>query len=133
MKIVIAPDSFKESVSAPEAAAAIARGVKAAHPGAHAVCVPMADGGEGTVEAVLAAASGQARTRTVNDALGHKVDAEWGLLDDGTAVIEMAAAAGLELIAPARRDPHAGQQPRRGRTHARRAGRGRPAHHPGPG
>lgn len=105
MKIVIAPDSFKESVSAPEAAAAIARGVKAAHPGAHAVCVPMADGGEGTVEAVLAAASGQARTRTVNDALGHKVDAEWGLLDDGTAVIEMAAAAGLELIAPARRDP----------------------------
>ncbi|MFY4259680.1 glycerate kinase [Achromobacter xylosoxidans] len=105
MKIVIAPDSFKESVSAPDAAAAIARGVKAACPGAHTVCVPMADGGEGTVEAVLAAAGGQARQRTVNDALGHKVDAVWGLLEDGTAVIEMAAAAGLELIAPSRRDP----------------------------
>ena len=55
MKIVIAPDSFKESISAPAAAEAIARGVKAAFPGAQTVCVPMADGGEGTVEAVLAA------------------------------------------------------------------------------
>ena len=55
VKIVIAPDSFKESVSAPDAAAAIARGVKAACPGAQTVCIPMADGGEGTVEAVLAA------------------------------------------------------------------------------
>ena len=65
----------------------------------------MADGGEGTVQAVLAAAGGQARQRTVNDALGHKVDAVWGLLDDGTAIIEMAAAAGLELIPPSKRDP----------------------------
>ncbi|MBR8651909.1 glycerate kinase [Achromobacter sp. Marseille-Q0513] len=105
MKIVIAPDSFKESISAPAAAEAIARGVKAAFPGAQTVCVPMADGGEGTVEAVLAAASGEARMQTVNDALGHKVDAAWGMLADGTAVIEMAAASGLELIAPARRDP----------------------------
>ncbi|MFG0230320.1 glycerate kinase [Achromobacter sp. 413638] len=105
MKIVIAPDSFKESISAPAAAEAIARGVKAAIPGAQTVCVPMADGGEGTVEAVLAAASGEARMQTVNDALGHKVDAVWGMLADGTAIIEMAAASGLELIAPARRDP----------------------------
>ncbi|WMD18479.1 glycerate kinase [Achromobacter seleniivolatilans] len=105
MKIVIAPDSFKESVSAPDAAAAIARGVKAACPGAHTVCVPMADGGEGTVEAVLAATGGKERQLTVNDALGHKVDAIWGLLEDGTAVIEMAAAAGLELISPSKRDP----------------------------
>ena len=74
-------------------------------PGAQTVCVPMADGGEGTVEAVLAATSGEARMQTVNDALGHKVDAAWGMLADGTAVIEMAAASGLELIAPARRDP----------------------------
>lgn len=98
MKIVIAPDSFKESVSAPDAAAAIARGVKAACPGAHTICVPMADGGEGTVEAVLAATGGKEQQLTVNDALGYKVDAVWGLLEDGTAVIEMAAAAGLELI-----------------------------------
>lgn len=105
VKIVIAPDSFKESVSAPDAAAAIARGVKAAFPGAHTVCIPMADGGEGTVEAVLAATGGKARQLAVNDALGYKVDAIWGLLEDGTAVIEMAAAAGLELIPAARRDP----------------------------
>lgn len=105
VKIVIAPDSFKESVSAPDAAAAIARGVTAAFPGAHTVCIPMADGGEGTVEAVLAATGGKEQLLTVNDALGYKVDAVWGLLEDGTAVIEMAAAAGLELIAPSKRDP----------------------------
>ncbi|KAG0898318.1 hypothetical protein G6F32_017364 [Rhizopus arrhizus] len=65
----------------------------------------MADGGEGTVEAVLAATGGQERQLTVNDARGQKVDAVWGLLEAGTAVIEMAAAAGLELIAPSKRDP----------------------------
>ena len=57
------PDSFKESISAPAAAEAIARGVKAAFPGAQTVCVPMADGGEGTVEAVLAATSGERACR----------------------------------------------------------------------
>ncbi|WP_195847244.1 glycerate kinase, partial [Bordetella pertussis] len=61
MKIVIAPDSFKESLSAPDAAAAIARGVRQACPGAHTLCIPMADGGEGTVQAVLAATGGQWR------------------------------------------------------------------------
>lgn len=105
VKIVIAPDSFKESLSAPDAAAAIARGVKAACPDARTVCIPMADGGEGTVQAVLAAVGGQARQHRVNDALGRPVDAAWGLLDDGTALIEIAAAAGLERIALARRDP----------------------------
>ncbi|CAM4185505.1 glycerate kinase [Bordetella muralis] len=105
MKIVIAPDSFKESLSAPDAAAAIARGIKQAYPDAHTVCVPMADGGEGTVEAVLAATGGQWRATAVTGALGESLDAPWGWLDDATAVIEMAAAAGLEQTPPAQRDP----------------------------
>ncbi|WP_246767182.1 glycerate kinase, partial [Bordetella pertussis] len=66
MKIVIAPDSFKESLSAPDAAAAIARGVRQACPGAHTLCIPMADGGEGTVQAVLAATGGQWRETTAH-------------------------------------------------------------------
>jgi len=105
VKIVIAPDSFKESLSAPAAAAAIERGVKQACPGAQTLCVPMADGGEGTVAAVLAATGGQWRTSAVRGALGEPLDAAWGWLPDDTAVIEMAAAAGLEQTPPDRRDP----------------------------
>ena len=105
MKIVIAPDSFKESLSAPEVAQAIARGIKHAAPQAHILCIPMADGGEGTVAAVLAATQGQARMNTVQNALGQPIDAQWGWLPNQTAVIEMAAAAGLEHIAAHNRDP----------------------------
>jgi glycerate kinase len=105
VKIVIAPDSFKESLSAPDAAAAIARGVRAACPHADIIAIPMADGGEGTVAAVLAATGGQWRSTRVTDALGLPVDAHWGWLSDETAVIEMAAAAGLEQVPPERRDP----------------------------
>lgn len=105
MKIVIAPDSFKESLSAPDAAAAIERGIKQAYPDARTVCVPMADGGEGTVEAVLAATGGQWRTASVQGALGESLEAPWGWLNDATAVIEMAAAAGLEQTPPDRREP----------------------------
>jgi glycerate kinase len=105
VKIVIAPDSFKESLSAPEAAAAIARGVKQAFPDAHTVCIPMADGGEGTVEAVLAAAGGQWRKTSVQGALGESIEAAWGWLDDATAVIEMAEAAGLEQTPAHLREP----------------------------
>jgi len=162
VKIVIAPDSFKESLSAPDTAAAIARGVRAACPDAEIVCVPMADGGEGTVAAVLQATQGQWRSTRVIDALGEPVDAAWGWIEGRpqapgalpdaltgampdalagvlpvaladaladalpgglaaggladtaayaasvaalhTAVIEMAAAAGLEQVPPARRD-----------------------------
>jgi len=105
MKIVIAPDSFKESLAAPEAAEAIARGVREAVPGAQTLCVPMADGGEGTVRAVLAATGGQWRESPVRGALDESRQAGWGWLDDGAAIIEMATAAGLELTAPADRDP----------------------------
>jgi len=104
VKIVIAPDSFKESLSAPEVAAALARGVKRAAPDAHIICVPMADGGEGTVQAVLAATQSEPRSDWVQNALGRPIQAQWALLPDQTAVIEMACAAGLEHIAPSQRD-----------------------------
>lgn len=105
MKIVIAPDSFKESLSAPEVAQAIGRGIKRAAPQAHILCIPMADGGEGTVEAVLAATQGQAHISRVENALGKPIDAKWGWLPTQTAIIEMAAAAGLEHIPADSRDP----------------------------
>ena len=104
MKIVIAPDSFKESLSAPEVAAALARGVKRAAPDAHVVCVPMADGGEGTVQAVLGATQSERRAAWVQNALGQPIQAQWALLPAETAVIEMACAAGLEHIAVSQRD-----------------------------
>jgi len=104
VKIVIAPDSFKESLSAPEVAAALARGVKRAAPDAHIICVPMADGGEGTVQAVLGATQSEPRSDWVQNALGRPIQAQWALLPDRTAVIEMACAAGLEHIAPSQRD-----------------------------
>jgi glycerate kinase len=105
MKIIIAPDSFKESLSAPEVAAAIARGIKRAAPDAHIICIPMADGGEGTVSAVLAATQGEPRKNIVQDALGAPIEATWGWLPNQTAVIEMAAAGGLEHIPAGVRDP----------------------------
>lgn len=105
MKIVIAPDSFKESLSAAGVAEAIAEGVRLAVPQAQIVCVPMADGGEGTVDAVLAATGGDRKTLRVRGALGAEQDAHWGWLDGKTAIIEMASAAGLEQIAPRDRRP----------------------------
>lgn len=104
MKIVIAPDSFKESLAAPQVAEAIARGWQAVFPEAECLLRPMADGGEGTVDAVLAAVAGQRRACTVCGPLGAPVDAHWGWLDDGTAVIEMAAASGLHQVAADQRD-----------------------------
>lgn len=104
MKLVIAPDSFKESLSAPEVAAAIGRGWTRVFPD-HEICLcPMADGGEGTVEAVLAAAGGERREQQVQGPMGHPVPAHWGWLGEGQAVIEMAAASGLHWVAPAQRD-----------------------------
>ncbi|MDP4908665.1 MAG: glycerate kinase [Burkholderiaceae bacterium] len=105
MKIVIAPDSFKESLSAPKVAAAIARGFVQACPDVRCVCIPMADGGEGTVEAILAATGGESRVNVVEDALGRPIQAQWGWLPGKIAIIEMACAAGLEHIAVADRDP----------------------------
>lgn len=105
MKIVIAPDSFKESLSAPLVAEAIAAGLRQAAPHAECVCIPMADGGEGTVEAILAATGGEKRINLVQDALGRPINAQWGWLPGDTAIIEMACAAGLEHIAVNERAP----------------------------
>lgn len=107
-RVVVAPDSFKGSLSSVEAAEAIRSGVMKAASGAEVVIVPMADGGEGTVDAVLAAAGGERIAVTVAGPLGEPVEAAYGVLRDGrTAVIEMAAASGLPLLAADARDPMA--------------------------
>ncbi|KUI26836.1 glycerate kinase [Mycobacterium sp. GA-2829] len=105
MRIVLAPDSFKESMSAAQAIAAMRDGVRAVRPAAECVGVPMADGGEGTVDAVVDALDGERVSVEVADALGRPVSARYGYVPDRRlAVIEMAAAAGLEQIAPSERD-----------------------------
>lgn len=105
MKIVIAPDSFKDSLSAQGVADAIARGLAQVWPDAQLVKCPMADGGEGTVESILAACEGQLRRTQVRGPLGKPVDAAWGWLPEShTAIIEMAEASGLQLVATDQRD-----------------------------
>jgi glycerate 2-kinase len=106
MRIVIAPNAFKGSLSAVEAGEAIGEGVRVVMPDAELVLVPIADGGDGTVDALVAATQGERRTLRVRGPLGDPVDAEYGLIDRGsTAVIEMAKAAGLALVPKERRDP----------------------------
>ncbi|MEH3024100.1 MAG: glycerate kinase [Pseudomonas oryzihabitans] len=105
MKIVIAPDSFKESLSAAGVARALARGLRQALPDAELIECPLGDGGEGTLDAVLAATSGEGRRARVTGPLGEPVTARWGwLTEQRTAFVEMASASGLELVSRARRD-----------------------------
>lgn len=105
MKIVIAPDSFKDSLSAQGVADAIARGLAHVWPEAQLVKCPMADGGEGTVESILAACEGELRRTNVRGPLGTAVDAAWGWLPHNhTAIIEMAEASGLQLVPTGQRD-----------------------------
>ena len=105
MKIVIAPDSFKDSLSAQGVADAIALGLAEVWPDAQLIKCPMADGGEGTVESVLAACEGELRRTQVRGPLGISVEAAWGWLPHNhTAIIEMAEASGLQLVAPGQRD-----------------------------
>src|SRR6266550_5465728 len=106
MRIVIAPNAFKGSLSALQAAEAIRDGVLAVAADADLLLVPIADGGDGTVDALVAATSGERRTLRVRGPLMEPVHADYGLIDNGkTAVIEMAKAAGLGLVPPQRRDP----------------------------
>jgi glycerate 2-kinase len=106
MRVVIAPDKFKGSLTALEAASAMARAVATIDPHATIDLVPMADGGEGTVAALVSAASGTYAKACVTGPLGEPVTASFGLLDGGrTAVIEMAAASGLSLVPTPLRDP----------------------------
>lgn len=106
MKIVIAPDSFKESLSADKCCQAIKAGFSTVFPDAHYVCLPIADGGEGTVDAMVAATGGKRVSVDVSGPMGEKVNGFYGLTGDGkTAIIEMAAASGLMLVAPEARNP----------------------------
>lgn len=106
LRYVAAPNPFKGSLGAPAAAAAIARGIRSAVPGAEVLEVPVADGGEGTVEALVAAAGGEIEEMEVEGPLGEPVRARWGLIEKGrTAVIELASASGLSLVPPGERDP----------------------------
>jgi glycerate kinase len=106
MKIVVAPNSFKGSLSATQAANAIALGVKEVFPDAEVVEIPVADGGEGTVEALVSAHNGTYEWVNVEGPLGDPVLASYGLIDGGrTAVAELASASGYVLVSQAMRDP----------------------------
>ena len=106
MKIVIAPQSFKGSVSALEAAEAIQRGVTKASPEVETILVPVADGGDGTLEVLVNSTGGEIFRTIVTGPLGHAAEASWGVMGDGqTAVIEMARASGLAMVPQRRRNP----------------------------
>lgn len=109
MKIIVAPDSFKGSMTSVQATNAIEKGINKAalayKKNIEVIKVPMADGGEGTVEAIVSANSGKIIKTQVLDPLGRKIDSFFGVLPDNTAVIEMAAASGLNLLSEKERDP----------------------------
>ncbi len=107
MIIVVAPDSFKESLSAADAAIAIKQGILDAVPDATIYCIPMADGGEGTVAAIAQSTNSRLIEHSTVNALGQEITAQWALIEEDTAVIEMASAAGLEQIPKANRDIYA--------------------------
>lgn len=110
MKIIVAPDSFKGSVTALEAAKSIEKGLRRVFLDASIDKIPMADGGEGTVQSLVDATGGQFQTERVLDPLGNEIEAQYGLLSDGAnsyncAVIEMASASGLTLVPAEKRNP----------------------------
>ena len=105
MRILVAPQEYKGTLSAREAAESIAIGVRRALPEADLDIAPVSDGGAGLVDVLLAATGGRSMRARVQDPLGREIEAGWGLLDDRTAMIEMAAAAGLVLLSEAERDP----------------------------
>lgn len=105
MKILIAIDSFKGSCTALQAACSIEKGLRSVFPAAEIIKMPVADGGEGTVEALLASAGGQLYERQVTGPLGSRILASFGILSNGTAIIETASASGLPLVPPSQRNP----------------------------
>lgn len=106
MKIIIAPDSYKESLTAMEVATAIEIGFRQRMPTAEYIKLPMADGGEGTVQSLIDATNGTIIQHAVTGPLGEQVPSFFGIMGDGkTAVIEMAAASGLHLVTPEQRNP----------------------------
>ena len=106
MKVVITPDSFKGSLTAIEVAEAIEKGVKSVFYDAETIKIPLADGGEGTVQCLVNATDGKILQQEVINPLGKKINASYGILgDQKTAVIEMAEASGITLISPEERNP----------------------------
>lgn len=106
IKIILAPDTFKESLSAAELCDAMDAGIKRVVEDAEVIHIPMADGGEGTVDALVSATGGQIEPAVVSGPLEDPITARYGILGDGaTAVIEMAEASGLALVPPEQRDP----------------------------
>ncbi len=106
-RVVVAPAPFKGALPASAAARAIAAGVRLVLPGAETVVLPVADGGEGTMEALVAATGGRRRTARVADPLGRPADAGLGELAGGVAVVELAQASGYERLTDRERDPEA--------------------------
>ncbi|ANA79966.1 glycerate kinase [Paenibacillus glucanolyticus] len=104
--IVLAPDSFKESMTAKEVCEAMERGILKANPNVTCIHVPMADGGEGTMQSLVDATGGTVHTAMVTGPLGNQVEASYGISGDGsTGVLEMASASGIHLVPPAERNP----------------------------
>lgn len=98
MKVLIAIDSFKGSLTSVEAGTAAAEGIKRVYPYAVTEVLPVADGGEGTVDALVQGMKGRKEITAVTDPLGRKISCAYGIIDEGTAVIEMSAAAGITLL-----------------------------------
>lgn len=106
MKFVLAPDSFKESMTAKEVCQAMTNGIKKVLPDAEIISVPMADGGEGTTDSLISATNGKNYSVKVSGPLGTQVTAYYGILGDGkTAIIEMAEASGLSYVPEKDRTP----------------------------
>ena len=105
MRVLCAPNSFKETLSAPAAAAALAEGLRRAGPGHEAVVCPVADGGEGTLEVLAGALGARIHRRTVTGPLGEPVEGRFALSSDGTGIVPLADASGLVLVPPESRDP----------------------------
>jgi glycerate kinase len=104
--ILLAPDSFKESMTAKEACVAMERGIKKANSNIRCIHVPMADGGEGTMQALVDATNGKVYSLKVIGPLGNEVEAQYGILGGGEiGVLEMASASGIHLAAPTQRNP----------------------------
>src|SRR5207249_4978205 len=107
VRLLVAPDAFKGTFRAPEVAAAVGRGIEAAGLEPPDLC-PIADGGEGTMEALVLALGGETRAATVRDPLGREIQAGFAVLEDGaTAVVEVAEASGLGLVGEDERDAEA--------------------------
>ena len=104
--IVLAPDSFKESMTAKEVCEAMERGIRKANSQIRCIHVPMADGGEGTMQSLVDATGGRVYSKEVVGPLGNNVVAEYGILGNGEiGVIEMASASGIHLVDSEKRNP----------------------------